>query len=193
VASAVQAWVSLDISARRGRAANPLDLPAATWHAEARRVLRWLEAEGVAADGGLQRVGGAGAGDESDAALLRVAWQGPWPAQHPVVVATVDRVLERQASGLLLYRLSEGVDDGRPGPDSPDLLASLWAVRALAHLGRWEEAHERLEAVVGLGGPNGVLAEAADPLSGELLGNLPSTSASLALVDAVLDLGHGPG
>ena len=67
-----------------------------------RRVVGWLESHGSAADGGLRRavggeadVGGAGrpgagadgrgpdaygAGDdEPDAALLRVAWRGPWP------------------------------------------------------------------------------------------------------------------
>jgi GH15 family glucan-1,4-alpha-glucosidase len=49
-----------------------------------------------------------------------------------------------------------------------------------------------MEAVVSLGGPLGVLAEAADPLSGELLGNLPSASAHLALVDAAAALASGP-
>lgn len=193
VPSAVQAWVALDRAARRARAADPLDLAAATWLAESRRVVTWLEAEGVAADGGLRRAVGAGGGaDDSDAALLRVAWQGPWPADHPVVRATVDRVLERHASGLLLHRLPEGVDDGRPGPDSPDLLASLWAVRALARVGRWEEGHERMEAVLALAGPTGLLAEAADPVAGELLGNLPAAGVHLALLDAAADLAAGP-
>ncbi len=210
VASCVQAWVALDRAARRVRATDPLDLSAAGWQAEARRVLGWLEAEGVHPDGGLrasvplagaQSAGGrsaeSGAGGsvgpaDSDAALLRVAWQGPWPAGHPVVVATIERVLERHASGLLVYRLPEGADDGRPGPDSPDLLCSLWAVRALAHLGRWEEAHERMEAVLAPASPGGLLSEAADPVSGELYGNLPSSAVGLAVIAAAADLASGP-
>ena len=55
----MQAWSALDRMARLGRAANPLDLQAAAWHQEARRVLAWLETDGVAADGGLRRDGGA--------------------------------------------------------------------------------------------------------------------------------------
>jgi GH15 family glucan-1,4-alpha-glucosidase len=132
--------------------------------------------------------------DEADAALLAVAWSGPWPAAHPVVGATVDRVLERLSSGPLLHRYSDRVADERAGPDLPDLEASLLGVRALARLGRWEEAHERMEGIAGLvaGAGPGLLSETADPLSGELYGNFPSTAAGLALVEAALALDAGP-
>ena len=216
VASRVQAWYALDRMARLARAANPLDLKAAAWQDESRQVLAWLDSYGVAADGGLRRAaggegeaGGAGGGagangageDEPDAALLRMAWRGPWPIEHPVVPATVNRVLDRLGSEGLIYRHSERVDDGAAGPDRPDLLASLWAVRALATLHRWDEAHERMERVLAFGGTSttgggdpglGVLGEAADPLSGELLGNLPSAATHLAVVEAALALGAGP-
>ena len=203
VASAVQAWVCLDRAARRVRAGSPLDLSAPAWQDGARRILAWLESEAVGADGVLRRSlptagdatpssASSPGSDDTDAALLRVAWKGPWPSEHPVVTATVERVLERHASGLLVYRLPEGVDDGRPGPDSPDLLASAWAVRALARLGRWEEAHERMEAVLGSARPDGPLAEAADPVAGEMYGNLPSAAVHLAVVDAAAELASGP-
>jgi len=203
VASAVQAWVCLERAARRVSAGSPLDLSAPGWAAEARRILAWLESEAVGADGVLRRcLPGAGdstppgasrpGSDGTDAALLRVAWKGPWPSDHPVVAATVERVLERQTSGLLVYRLPEGVDDGRPGPDSPDLLASAWAVRALARLGRWEEAHERMEALLGSARPDGPLSEAADPVAGEMYGNLPSSAVHLAVLDAARELDSGP-
>ena len=38
----------------------------------------------------------------------------------------------------------------------------------------------------------GLLSEAADPVSGELLGNLPHTAAHLALADAAMQLATGP-
>jgi GH15 family glucan-1,4-alpha-glucosidase len=192
VASRVQAWSAVDRMARLGRAANPLDLQAAAWHQEARRILTWLETEGVAPDGGLRRDGAPGRGDAPDAALLRIAWRGPWPLAHPIVTATVDRVLQQLGSAGFVYRYGPEVDDGRAGPDNPDLLASLWAVRALARLGRWEEGHAAMEAVTGAGGDLGLLAEAIDPVSGELMGNLPAAAVHLALVDAALALAAGP-
>jgi hypothetical protein len=190
VASAVQAWVALDGMTRRAQAANPLDLGVVAWHRAGRDILSWLETDGLGGDGGLRR--DPAPGDRPDAALLRVAWRGPWPAWHPIVTRTVDRTIERLESGSLLYRLPADLDDGRPGPDNPDVLASLWAVRALAGLERWEEAHERMEAVLALAGGPGLLSEAADPTSGELLGNLPSTAAHLAVLDAAAALTTGP-
>jgi GH15 family glucan-1,4-alpha-glucosidase len=188
-ASAAQAWLALDRSARRVWAANPLDLAGATWYQEARRVRAWLETEARCGDGSL---GWAPGEEGADAALLRIAWRGPWPATDPIVAATVDRILERNRSGPYLYRLSEDVDDGRPGPDSPDLLASLWAVRAQAALGRWEDAHERMEAITGLGGRLGLLSDTVDPTSGALVGNLPAAAVHLAVIEAARALASGP-
>ena len=200
VTSRLDAWYGLDRMARLARAANPLDLDAVGWQQGARAVAAWLEEWAITPDGGLGMEGAgdsesrSGASEEPDAALLSVAWRGPWPDRHPVVAATVDRVLERLGSGSLVYRYSDRVDDGRAGGDSPDLVASLWAVKALARLERWDEAHERMEAVVGLArqGGLGLLSEAADPVSGELLGNLPCTAAHLALAEAAMELAAGP-
>ncbi|HMC40202.1 MAG TPA: glycoside hydrolase family 15 protein [Acidimicrobiales bacterium] len=191
VAGRISVCTALDRMARLARAANPLDLRAVAWQQERRGILSWLEADAVAADGGLRMDPGS---EQADAALLAALPDGPWPAAHPVVVATVERVLDRLSSDRLLYRYSDQVADERSGPDLPDLQASLEAVRALAGARRWEEAHDRMERVVGLleGAGPGLLAETADPLSGELYGNFPSTAAALALVDAALALEAGP-
>ncbi|MDQ2724484.1 MAG: DUF5911 domain-containing protein [Actinomycetota bacterium] len=190
VASKVQAWVALDRMARLARAANPLDLDAAAWGQTAADIAAWCEAEGLAMDGGLRLE--PSPEDLPDAALLRVAWSGPWPPEHPIVVRTVDRVIEQLSVGLAVHRYPTSVDDGTAGSDSPDVEASLWAVRALARLGRWEEAHARMEAVCSLANPGGLLTSAADPASGELLGNLPDAGAHLALIQAALALQEGP-
>ena len=193
VAGRLAVWSALDRMTRLARAANPLDLQAVTWQQEAREVSGWLETSAVAADGGLRLDGSTPGSDEPDAALLSVAWQGPWPADHPVATATVDRVLERLSSDLLLHRYSDRVADERPGADNPDLEATLMAVRALSRMHRWEEAHERLEAVVKLAGAgSGILTETADAVSGELFGNLAATGTALALVAAAASLENGP-
>ena len=193
VASRVQVWSALDRMARLGRAANPFDLQAATWHQEARRVLTWLEANGVAADGGLRRDGRPGGGDEPDAALLRIAWRGPWPLAHPIV--TVDRGAGARAAGIRL--LSSTATRPRSttaglGPTTP----ICWP--RCGRSGPWpgwaagRKGHARMEAVVAVGGSVGLLAETVDPVSGELMGNLPSTAVHLALVDAAMALAAGP-
>jgi GH15 family glucan-1,4-alpha-glucosidase len=187
-ASRVQSWIFLDRMARLARAANPLDLGAASWQQCAGEILRWLEREAMAADGGLGRE--PTALDQADAALLRLAWQGPWPPGHPVVARTVDRTIDRLDADQLLYRLAPETDEA--GPDHPDLTASAWAARACAALGRWEQGHHRLERLCGLPGPVGLLSESADARSGELTGNLPSVGAHLALVEAALALAAGP-
>ncbi|MDQ2729515.1 MAG: hypothetical protein M3Y91_17010, partial [Actinomycetota bacterium] len=190
VASKVQAWVALDRLARTARAANPLDLDAAGWLVTAAQIASWCETEGLAADGGLRLE--PAPEDHPDAALLRVAWSGPWPVDHLIVVRTVDRIIEQLSVGLLVHRYPASLDDGISGSDSPDVEASLWAVRALARLDRWDEAHTRMEAVCSLASPGGLLASAADPASGELLGNLPDAGAHLALIQAALALQEGP-
>jgi hypothetical protein len=102
----------------------------------------------------------------------------------------VDRVLDRLGSGPLVHRYSEDLDGA--GPDNPDLAASFDAVLALARMGRWDDAHDRMEGLVALLDPIGLPAQTADPLSGEMVGNIPSTSTSLALTEAALALAAGP-
>ncbi|MDQ2754319.1 MAG: glycoside hydrolase family 15 protein [Actinomycetota bacterium] len=201
VSSRLATWRALDRMTRLAQTANPFDLVAAAWHQEAGDVLHSLERDAIAPDGGLLRVMTPGDGprratapdDRPDAALLPVAWQGPWPSTHPIVLSTVDRILGRLSSGPFVSRHGDDVDDGYPGADSPDLLVSLWAVRALAVLERWDEAHDRMASICEVGGGLGLLSEAVDPLSGELLGNLPSSGTHLALIEAALALEAGPG
>ena len=182
---------ALDRMATAARRKNPLDLDAAGWLQEARAIWVWVDDAGMAAGGGLRR--DTSIADYPYASLLRVAWLGPWPPDHPVIQRTVERVLARlgQAQGLL-ERYPPEVDDGLPPGRPPGMAASFWLVRSLATAGRWEEAHARMESLCGLLGPLGLAGDAADPRTGEPLGNYPSAPAHLALVDAALALAAGP-
>jgi GH15 family glucan-1,4-alpha-glucosidase len=108
-----------------------------------------------------------------------------------VVTRTVERVVRQLSDGPYLRRYPPEMDDGAAGAPGADTVASLWAVRALAAIGRWEAAHERMEALCAPG-PLGLLAEGTDPLSGALTGNLPSAAAHLTLVATALALAEGP-
>jgi GH15 family glucan-1,4-alpha-glucosidase len=183
---------ALDRMVGEARRRNPLDLDAVGWQQESRHILAWVEADGIAVGGGLRR--DASPADHPDASLLAIAWRGPWPADHPVVERTVDRVLARLGQGpALVERYPPEVDDGLPPGRPPALAASFQAVKALACMHRWEEAHARMETLCSLTGPLGLAGEAADPRSGEALGNIPSAEAHLALIDAALSLADGPG
>jgi GH15 family glucan-1,4-alpha-glucosidase len=102
------------------------------------------------------------------------------------VAATIDAVRrELSAGGPLLYRYPPG-DDGLAGGEGAFLPCSFWLAQALAATGRVDEAVGLVEQLLELAGPLGLLAEEADPATGELLGNHPQALTHAALVQAAL-------
>jgi len=193
LAGPARSWVAphlalhdgLTRAAASARSRNPLDLDAAGWVGAVRDIERWLLRDGVTADGILRSPGG----DQCDAGLARAAWLGPWPAWDHVVVATLERIRDRNADGPWLVPWPADVDDGRPGTEPASVVATLWWARAAALAGRTDEAHERIEAAVALGGPLGLLPESVDARTGMALGNRPSAAAHTALLEAILAVG----
>jgi hypothetical protein len=106
--------------------------------------------------------------------------------------STVDLVVRQLGEGPTLHRHLPHVDDGLPPGQAPELSVSFEAVTALARVGRWEDAHERLDALVRAVAPLPQLPAALDPRGPVPLGNLAHTPAALALAEAVLALDRGP-
>lgn len=186
---------ALVLAASEGLRRHPLDLEAAGWHVAGRDIESWLRRT-VVGPGGVLGAGVGGPGVDAtasaDAALLRaVAW-GPWPAADPVMTATVAHAVDRLGYGPWVHPYPGEVDDGLPGTEPPSVTATLWLARALAAAGRWDEAHERVEAALSLGGPLHLLPESVDPTSGGPLGNRPSAAAHVALLEACLALAAAP-
>lgn len=167
----VRCWAFLDEAAREGAGRNPLDLDAASWRVEARDLERRITAA-------LRRPAETAG---TDPRLLRLAWQGPVPGTHEMVARVVDHVLERRGDGPFVT-----------GPEGASLAASLWAVRAEGVLGRWEQAHERFDALLDRTGPIGLLPRTVEPVSGRFTGDLPDATAHLALLAAARTLADGP-
>lgn len=190
LSSKLGVWAALDRMARLGAVKNPLDLQAAGWRQAARDVMAWLEASPLAT--AATKVVDIEDPELLDAAILRMAWSGPWPADHRVVTLAVDRILRNLSAGAHVYRYPADYGDGLPGREGAFTPCSFWAVRALAALGRWEEAHTRMETLCAVGRPLGLLSEQVDPTSGRMLGNLPQALSHLALVQAALSLEAGP-
>lgn len=176
--SVLAAWGALERLTEARRSTDPLDLAAGSWWLAARDARRWLETNLVDA--------------APDATLLAVAWRGPWPRDEPRLTHLIDRLLRDLGDGPFVHRYPPDDDDGFPAGGPPSIVATLWAVRALATLERWDEAHMRLEAVVGLSGPLGLLPTAVDPRDRSFLGNLPSAAAHVAFIDAAHAVARGP-
>ncbi|HEX7169102.1 MAG TPA: glycoside hydrolase family 15 protein [Acidimicrobiales bacterium] len=190
VASKLACWYALDRVGQLEAMRSPLSLAAAQARLAAREVVAWLEANAFAVDGGLRADDRPT--EDVDAALLAFAWRNPWPHEPWRVERTIDRILRRLSTGPFVHRYPDDGRDGLPPGEGAFLACSFWAVEALARVGRWEEAHERMEALCAISRPLGLLPEEVDPATGEWLGNLPQALSHLALVQAAIALTLGP-
>ena len=188
--SKLACWYTLDRMVELARSRNPLDLDAVRWREAAKDITAWLLANAVAADGGL--VADDSGRDLPDGSLLQLAWRNPWPGDDRTLDATLDRLLEQLGTGPFVHRYTDALDDGFSEGEGAFLACSFWAVEALARRGRWEEAHERMEALCAFSGPLKLLPEQADPATGEFLGNLPQAFSHLTFIQAALALARGP-
>lgn len=190
VSSKLACWSALDRMVELARSRNPLDLDALRWREATKDIKAWLDANALAPDGGL-RADDSG-GNLPDGSLVQIAWRNPWPGDDRVVDATIDRMIEQLGRGPFLHRYTDELDDGFAPGEGAFLACSFWTVEALAQRGRWEEAHERMEALCAFGGPLKLLPEQADPLTGDFLGNLPQAFSHLTFIQAALALARGP-
>ncbi len=200
---------ALIITARRR---DPLDLRLIEWEEAARRQECWLAEEGlfgIGASAGWRRTGNAassrvgspgfGADETTDGSLL--AWLRTAPPELPDDqeneanhrrVVTLDQTLPQLTEWPFTHRHLPHVDDGLPPGQGADLWTSFTMVSALCSAQRWEDAHNRMDALVSFLGPLHVGATHADPFSMDLRGNLLAAPCHLALIDAAQALANGP-
>ena len=105
---------------------------------------------------------------------------------------SIDQSVAQLTEWPFLHRHLPHVDDGFPPGQGADLWASFEMVSALCTLERWEEAHRRMEALLGFLGPTAIGATHADPMTGDLRGNLLAAPMHVALIDAAIALSWGP-
>ena len=128
--------------------------------------------------------------EELDASLLQIAITGFLPPEDPRVqgtVAAIQRDLTEDGF-VLRYRTHETVD-GLPPGEGVFLACSFWLADNLCMLGRWGEAKELFERLVGLTNDVGLLAEEYDPAARRFLGNFPQAFSHVALVNTAMNLG----
>jgi GH15 family glucan-1,4-alpha-glucosidase len=121
--------------------------------------------------------------DELDASGLMLPLVGFLPADDPRVLATINATEEHLTDDRgLVYRYRSR--DGLEGEEGTFLLCTFWLAQALARSGQPAQARTVFERATAFVNDVGLLAEEADPVSGELLGNFPQAFSHIGLVNA---------
>jgi GH15 family glucan-1,4-alpha-glucosidase len=121
--------------------------------------------------------------DELDASNLMLPLVGFLPADDPKVLSTIDATEERLTDkrGLVYrYRSHDGLD----GEEGTFLLCTFWLAQALARAAQPARARTVFERALAFVNDVGLIAEEADPVGGELLGNFPQAFSHIGLVNA---------
>jgi GH15 family glucan-1,4-alpha-glucosidase len=123
-------------------------------------------------------------GDRLDASSLLLAELGFLPAEDPRFAETVKAIEHELRSGDFVFRYREPDDFGPP--KNAFTLCSFWYLKALARLGRREEARSHFEALLAHRSRLGLLSEHIDPATGELWGNFPQTYSMVGIIESAL-------
>jgi GH15 family glucan-1,4-alpha-glucosidase len=184
--SKVMAWVAFDRAVKMVEAFQ-LSGPVERWRELRRRIHADVCRRGYSRkrNAFVQSYGSA----ELDASLLLIPITGFLPANDPRVMATVEAIRrELTADGFVLrYRTHEAVD-GLPPGEGVFLACSFWLADTLCMQGRWDEARELFQRLVGLTNDVGLLAEEYDPAARRFLGNFPQAFSHVALINTALNL-----
>jgi GH15 family glucan-1,4-alpha-glucosidase len=185
--SKMMCWVAVD---RGLRLADQLGLRCdrERWEEARRAIHRRVTAEGY--HRGLRSFTQTLGGRTLDAAMLRASQVRFLPPRDPRLGSTVRAIGRHLGRGVLVRRYrSEETDDGvAHGPEGAFLMCSFWLVDALAHVGEVEEAQRRFELLLSFASPLGLMAEEADMVTGEPLGNYPQAFTHLSLIGAAVNV-----
>ena len=199
VESKIAVHAALEALVATARRRNPLDPDLRGWTDAVADLDVWLRVNGLF--GALPRTGWRRTlgDDSSDAAALRwlggerPALRGDDSAEAPLRLhVSIDQTLAQLGEGAFIHRHLPHVDDGFPPGQGADVAASFEAVSVLSRAHRWEEAHDRMEALVSWADAGPLLSAHVDRFTGDARGNLPWAPAYMALIEAALSLTAGP-
>jgi GH15 family glucan-1,4-alpha-glucosidase len=177
--SKVMCWVALDraidLAPRLGDGADVLRWTAARDAVrEAVLTQAWSEEAGAYT--------GAFGSDQLDASVLVLPLVGFLPATDERMSATIDTIERRLGADGLVRRWSED--------RSGFLICTFWLVECLAMAGRPDDATRWFHRASAFANDLGLLAEEADGMTGELLGNTPQAFSHIGLINAAWRLAH---
>lgn len=151
------------------------------WASEAERIREWVQRRCWSDElNSYEWFPGSG---KLDASILLHAGSGF--DQGPRMSSTIDALRRELGCGPSLFRFTGAREEDHEGAF---VACSFWAVSALHHVGRTDEARKLMAELVELTNDVGVLPEMIDTDDDSFLGNLPQGLSHLALIGAALDL-----
>ena len=181
LSSKVMCWVALDraikLAPRLGDRAGDIE----RWE----KVREEIRSE-VLERGWSEEVGaytGAFGSPNLDASVLLMPLIDFLPVNDPRMRSTIE-VIEHELSGNGLVHRWKGDENGF-------LLCTYWLVECLARLGETEKARKLFEDASARANDLGLLAEMADPETGEPFGNFPQAFSHVGLINAAWSLAAG--
>ena len=177
LSSKIMCWVALDRAIKLAPEIDAMSRIAA-WQA-ARDAVR----AAILDQGWNEQVGaytGAFGSDELDASVLIMPLVDFLPASDERMRATIAVIERNLLHGGLLYRWK--------GDTNGFLLCSFWLVECLARAGEHERATELFRHILTYANDVGLMAEMADPHTGEMWGNFPQTFSHVGLINAAASL-----
>ncbi|GAA2240087.1 glycoside hydrolase family 15 protein [Kitasatospora cystarginea] len=121
-------------------------------------------------------------GDALDASVLMLPMVGFLPARDHRIQSTVLTIATHLTDrhGLVLRYLGDEIAEG----EGAFLLCTFWLAHALALTGRTHRARQVFQTALSCANDLGLLAEEADPVTGEALGNFPQAFSHIGLINA---------
>jgi GH15 family glucan-1,4-alpha-glucosidase len=126
-------------------------------------------------------------GNDTDAALLLMAFFGYRDARHPRMISTYEAIQKKLGQNGLLRRYQPGYD-GLNGTEGAFGICSFLAVDHLAERGLIREAEGYFEHLCSFANELGLFGEEIAPASGDALGNFPQGFTHVGLIQAALSL-----
>ncbi|WP_327319408.1 glycoside hydrolase family 15 protein [Streptomyces sp. NBC_01235] len=131
-----------------------------------------------------------------DASALLIPRLGFLPAGDLRVQGTLQAMWQLNHAGFMRRYDHDGGAvhgvDGMPGAEGAFVSCSLWYAHGLAATGHPRQAREAFERVLAIRNDVGLLAEQWDPDAGRQLGNAPTASSHIALVETAFALSSAP-
>jgi GH15 family glucan-1,4-alpha-glucosidase len=126
-------------------------------------------------------------GSALDASLFQLITMGYLPPNSPRAADHL-RALEEglRAKGGLFYRYRHPDDFGLP--EVAFLVCGFWYVRALAAVGRVDDAKETFEQLLSYSNHLGMLSEDVAPTTGSQWGNCPQTYSHVGVINCAFDI-----
>jgi len=133
--------------------------------------------------------------DNLDASILMMTLVGFLPATDPRIVGTVEAIQrDLMEDGLVRrYATNKPSVDGLPPGEGAFLPCTFWLADNLAMMGRYEEAREVFERLLGLCNDVGLLSEEYDPRAKRQLGNFPQAFSHVFLINTAHNLSRAEG